>query len=76
MSMRGIFAVALCGIATMAFSQTPETLTFRDAVRIGLRNNVTLNKNRNDLEYTQLNKTSTLLQMGTKRSRERQCLSQ
>ncbi|MFO7259308.1 MAG: TolC family protein [Bacteroidota bacterium] len=64
MSMRGIFAVALCGIATMAFSQTPETLTFRDAVRIGLRNNVTLNKNRNDLEYTQLNKTSTLLQMG------------
>ena len=64
MSMRGIFAVALSGIVTMALSQTPETLSFRDAVKIGLQNNVVLNKNRNDLEYTQLNKTSTLLQMG------------
>jgi len=62
--MKGFFAVALCGMATMALSQTTETLTFRDAVKIGLRNNITLNKNRNDLEYTQLNKTSTLLQMG------------
>lgn len=64
MSMRGILAAALSGIATIAVSQTPETLSFREAVKIGLQNNVVLNKNRNNLEYTQLNKTSTLLQMG------------
>lgn len=64
MSMKGIFAVVLSGIATMALSQTQEKLSFRDAVKIGLQNNVVLNKNRNNLEYTELNKTSTLLQMG------------
>lgn len=62
MSMKGILAVLLSCVATIAQSQ--EKLSFREAVKIGLQNNVTLNKTKNDLEYTQLNKTSTLLQMG------------
>jgi outer membrane protein len=62
--MKGILAVMLSGITMVVFSQTPQTLSFRDAVKLGLQNNVVLNKNRNNLEYTQLNKTSTLLQMG------------
>ncbi|HLT81300.1 MAG TPA: TolC family protein [Cyclobacteriaceae bacterium] len=64
MRMKGIIAVALWCMATMALSQTQEKLSFREAVKIGLRNNIVLNKSRNDLEYTQLNKTSSLLQMG------------
>jgi outer membrane protein len=38
-------------------------LSFKDAVKIGLENNVTLNQQKNQLAYTEVNKTSTLLQM-------------
>ncbi len=40
------------------------TLTFKEAVKIGLQNNVILNQHKNQLEYTQINKTSSLLQLG------------
>ncbi len=39
-------------------------LTFKEAVRLGLENNVTVNQQRNQLKYTQVNKTSSLLQLG------------
>ena len=44
--------------------QLPPKLTFKEAVKIGLQNNVTLNQQKNQLDYTQINKTSSLLQMG------------
>ncbi|HEX5169162.1 MAG TPA: TolC family protein [Cyclobacteriaceae bacterium] len=47
-----------------SFAQGPATLTFREAVRIGLENNVTLNQQKNQLEYTQINKTSSMLRLG------------
>ena len=47
-------------------AQTIEksTLTFKEAVKIGLDNNVILNQQKNQLNYTQTNKTSSLLQLG------------
>ncbi len=44
--------------------QLPPKLSFKEAVKIGLQNNVILNQQKNQLEYTQINKTSSLLQMG------------
>lgn len=44
--------------------QLPPKLSFKDAVKIGLQNNVLLNQQKNQLDYTQINKTSSLLQMG------------
>lgn len=51
-------------IAVQLLGQAPVKLTFREAVNIGLENNVTYNQNKNTLGYTELNKTSTLLQLG------------
>lgn len=47
-------------------AQTNEkaTLTFKEAVKIGLENNVSLNQQKNQLNYTQTNKTASLLQLG------------
>lgn len=42
----------------------PLKLTFKEAVQIGLKNNVLYNQQKNQLEYTQVSKTSSLLQMG------------
>jgi outer membrane protein len=39
-------------------------LTFQDAVKIGLKNNFDLQQQKNQLSYTQINKTSSMLQMG------------
>lgn len=39
-------------------------LSFKDAVKLGLQNNVAYTLDKNQLEYTQINKTSTLLQLG------------
>src|SRR5262245_12126723 len=41
-----------------------KKLTFNESVKLGLQNNVLLTQQRNQLEYTQVNKTATLLQMG------------
>lgn len=39
-------------------------LSFKEAVKIALENNMTLNQTKNQLAYTGINKTSSLLQMG------------
>lgn len=62
--MRVIFLLTGLLFSVQLFSQVPAKLTFRDAVKIGLENNVTLNQQKNQLEFTQINKTSSLLQMG------------
>lgn len=51
-------------IAAAAQEQLPAKLTFREAVKIGLQNNVVLNQQKNQLHYTQKNKTSSMLQLG------------
>ena len=51
-------------ISAIAQDQAPAVLTFKEAVKIGLKNNVALNTQKNQLEYTQLNKTSQMLQLG------------
>lgn len=63
---RIIFSGIFCLAVLIGRAQQPSTakLTFKDAVKIGLQNNVTLNQQKNQLQYTQINKTSTLLQMG------------
>lgn len=62
--MKGSIVATLIFIAIQSVAQEPETLSFREAVKIGLQNNVTFNQNKNRLGYTNLNKTSTLLQLG------------
>jgi len=49
---------------TTPTQEVPALLTFKDAVSIGLKNNVALNQQKNQLNYTQVNKTSSLLQLG------------
>lgn len=53
-------------LLTKAVAQDSATarLSFKEAVKIGLQNNVILNQNKNQLAYTQLNKTSSMLQLG------------
>lgn len=56
----------LSALLSDLLAQTNEkaTLTFKEAVKIGLDNNVVLNQQKNQLNYTQINKTSSLLQLG------------
>lgn len=42
----------------------PAKMTFKEAVNIGLKNNVALKRQKNQLEYTQINRTSSMLQLG------------
>jgi outer membrane protein len=58
------FLVISLFFSVTAFAQDPLKLSFREAVRIGLESNVDLNQQRNQLEYTQINKTSSMLQLG------------
>lgn len=53
---------ALMALPFMASAQ--EKLTFKEAVKIGLQNNVTLNQQRNNLFQSQVQKTSRILQLG------------
>ncbi|HEY9044484.1 MAG TPA: TolC family protein [Ohtaekwangia sp.] len=67
--MKRFLAYILSGIGFTVYAQSQQTqpvatLTFKDAVKIGLENNVLLNQQKNQLEYTQINKTSSLLQLG------------
>lgn len=47
-----------------AFVCAQETLSFKDAVKIGLQNNVLLNQQRNNLFQSQVQKTSRIAQLG------------
>ena len=59
-----------CSIFLSAFqavaqdAKAPAVLSFKDAVKLGLANNLTLTQQRNQLDYTQANKTSTMFQLG------------
>lgn len=56
--------ISLFANAVMAQEAPPSTLTFKEAVNIGLKNNVALRRQKNQLEYTQINRTSSMLQLG------------
>ncbi|HEX6223950.1 MAG TPA: TolC family protein, partial [Chryseolinea sp.] len=60
-----ITAVLFSIFVANAFGQDSAVakLSFKEAVRIGLQHNVVLNQNKNQLAYTQINKTSSLLQL-------------
>lgn len=60
----GLTFIALTISVTSLLAQTTNVLSFREAVKIGLDNNITLNQEKNRLEYTQINKNASLLQMG------------
>lgn len=47
-----------------AQDSTVAKLSFKEAIKIGLQNNVTLNQAKNQLLYTDVNKTSSFLQLG------------
>lgn len=64
MYMRLRFLVIGLFFSATAFAQEPVRLSFREAVRIGLESNVELNQQKNQLEYTEINKTSSMLQLG------------
>lgn len=65
---RIIVTVVGVAVAFMAWAQTetqtPPKLTFQEAVKIGLDNNLALKQQKNQLEFTQINKMSSMLQMG------------
>ncbi len=65
---RVFFGFLLMGLATPLLAQvdssTVKSLTFKEAVQIGLKNNFTLRQQNNTLDATQVNRTSSLLQMG------------
>lgn len=68
--MKKLFFSVLVMVASGALpiaygqDQNPAQLSFKEAVKIGLQNNVLLNQQKNQLEYTQMNKTSSMLQLG------------
>lgn len=59
------FILVFSGFLSVAIGQDSEvaSLSFKEAVKIGLQNNVILNQHKNQLEYTNINKTSSLLQL-------------
>lgn len=59
-----ILATVIGSFAVLAGNAQERKLTFRDAVKSGLESNVTLNQQKNQLAYTEINKTSSLLQLG------------
>lgn len=68
--MRKILGTLLVVLSTqLVLAQSPEsftggTLTFKEAVKIGLQNNVTLNQQRNTLLQSQAQKTSSMAVLG------------
>lgn len=59
------FILVFSGFLSVAIGQDSEvaSLSFKEAVKIGLQNNVILNQHKNQLAYTNINKTSSLLQL-------------
>jgi len=67
MKLRVLNFFLLSFFTTCAFAQdtlSTSTLTFKEAVQIALRNNVTLNTQRNNLFQTKVNKTFRIAQLG------------
>jgi outer membrane protein len=59
-----VVMIGLSGNAVWAQETPPAKMNFKEAVSIGLKNNVNLRRQKNQLEYTQINKTSSMLQLG------------
>jgi outer membrane protein len=59
-----VVMICLSGNAVRAQEAPPVKMNFKEAVNIGLKNNVALKRQKNQLEYTQINKTSSMLQLG------------
>lgn len=58
------FALFSCVQVLAQANNGTARLSIHDAVKFGLENNVKLNQEKNQLAYTQINKTSTMLQLG------------
>jgi outer membrane protein len=63
---RGIITIFIVYIFVVNSSaqDSLRSLSFKEAIKIGLENNVVLNQQKNQLVYTQTNKSSSLLQLG------------
>lgn len=59
-----IFYLSVLSIAATAQVDSSNLLTFKDAVKIGLQNSVTLNQQRNNLQQSQSQRTYSLAQLG------------
>lgn len=69
MKKNWIIIFLLSGIACVASAQNADTiLTFREAVDIALRNNVTLNQQKNNLSLSQVNRSFRAAQLGPQAS--------
>src|SRR5687768_980713 len=65
MTTRIILFFILSSFALLSYAQDGDTvLTFREAIDIALRNNVTLNQQKNNLEQSQVNRTFRAGQLG------------
>jgi outer membrane protein len=65
MTTRIILFFILSSSALLSYAQDGDTvLTFREAIDIALRNNVTLNQQKNNLEQSQVNRTFRAGQLG------------
>jgi len=65
--MRGKFIATLIlvsVVSSMAWAQSTKILTFEEAVKIALQNSVLLNQQKNNLEYSQMQKTSSIAGIG------------
>ncbi|MBL0739587.1 TolC family protein [Chryseolinea lacunae] len=59
-----VMAGAIFNMARAQEQPKVAKLSFKEAVKIGLENNVTLKQQKNQLDYTQVNKTAMMLQLG------------
>jgi outer membrane protein TolC len=64
MKTRYYLLALFIGSSFTALAQTDSVLTFKEAVRIALRNNATLNAQRNTLTQSRVNKTYRIAQLG------------
>src|SRR6516162_6471775 len=56
--------LSVSAIVAIAQESTKKTLTFEDAVKIALQNGMLLNQQKNNLELSQIQKTSNILGLG------------
>jgi len=61
--VRKFVLIFLLGVLPV-WGYTQDILTFKEAVKIGLKNNVTLNQQRNNLYQSQVQRTSRIAQLG------------
>jgi len=62
--MKAVFSFLLLTAVIMVRAQDSLVLTFEDAIKIALENNVNLNQQKNQLEFNQAQKQSSIASMG------------